>query len=57
LLSTKDGRKGAIPGQYHAHFYSREQGTSLPARFGDPRTSGLEIEIASGWSDVNIDLR
>jgi len=55
LLSMK-GRVGAIPGLYHAYIFSRKGGTSLPAKFRDPRTSGLEIEIASGWSDWNIEL-
>jgi hypothetical protein len=55
LLSIM-GRVGAHPGLYHAYLYSRKGGTSLPAKFSDPRTSGLEIEIGSGWSNFNIDL-
>ena len=55
LLSMK-GRAGAVPGLYHAYLYSRKGGTSVPAKFSDPRTSGVEIEIASGWNDLNIDL-
>jgi hypothetical protein len=55
-LRNIQGRVGALPGLYHAFLYSRPGGTSLPAKFGDPRTSGLEIEIASGWNELNIDL-
>jgi hypothetical protein len=55
-LRYMTGRDGALPGLYHAYLYSRQGGTSLPTKFCDPRTSGLEIEIASGWSDWNIDL-
>jgi hypothetical protein len=56
LRNMKDGRAGAVPGVYHAFLAPRKESTSLPAKFRDPRTSGLEIEIASGWSDLNIDL-
>jgi hypothetical protein len=55
LLTTR-GRVGAFPGLYHAFFYSRKGGPPVPAKFSDPVTSGLEIEIASGWNDLNIDL-
>jgi hypothetical protein len=55
-LKSIPGRVGAFPGLYHAYLYSRKGGTSLPAKFRDPRTSGLEIKIASGWSDLDIDL-
>jgi len=56
LRCMNESRVGAVPGLYHAYLCGRKGGTSLPAKFGDPRTSGLEIKIASGWSDLNIDL-
>jgi hypothetical protein len=55
LLSI-NGRVGAFPGLYHGYLCSSRGGPSLPAKFCDPRTSGLEIEIASGWSNLTIDL-
>jgi len=55
-LRTVMGRVGAAPGMYHAYLYSRKGGTSLPAKLCDPRTSGLEIEVAAGWNDLNIEL-
>jgi len=55
-LESVSGRVGAFPGLYHAYLLSRKGDTSLPAKFRDPHTAGLEIEIASGWSDLNIDL-
>ena len=51
------GNTGAIPGRYHAHLYTEPHGPSLPAKYADSRTSGLEIDIASDWNDLNIDLR
>jgi hypothetical protein len=47
---------GAPPGKYRAHLINYRAGRLLPAKYGDPRTSGLEIEIASDWNHVNIDL-
>jgi len=55
-LQTARGDVGAFPGLYHAFLYSRKGGTPVPAKFRDLRTSGLEIEITSGWSDLSIDL-
>ncbi len=36
--------------------YTHRQGPTLPAKYGDPKTSGVEIEIDTDWSDLNIDL-
>jgi hypothetical protein len=55
-LQSGKGDVGAFPGMYHAYLYSRKVDTSLPARFRDSRTAGLEIKIASGWSDLKINL-
>ena len=44
------------PGRYHVFLYGRKGSTAVPEKFRDPRTSGVEMEIASGWNDFNIDL-
>jgi len=56
-LQSGTGHVGAFPGMYHAYLYSRKADPSLPAKFRDSRTAGLEIKIASGWSDLKINLR
>ena len=47
---------GALPGIYHAHLYTHQHGPKIPAKYTDPATSGIEIDIASGWNDFNIEL-
>ena len=47
---------GAQPGLYHAHLYTRHDGPEIPAKYADPATSGIEINIASDWNDFNIEL-
>jgi len=54
-VQSETNHDGARPGRYHAYLAVRG-GSALPAKFCDPRTSGLEIEVASGWSDFNIEL-
>jgi hypothetical protein len=56
LLNMKEGSTGAYRGQYHAHLYSHSMGPSLPAKYGDPKTSGVEIVIGTDWCDLEIDL-
>jgi hypothetical protein len=56
LLSMNEGCAGAYRGRYNAHLYTHQHGPSLPAKFGNPKTSGVEIEIDTDWSDLNIDL-
>jgi hypothetical protein len=56
LRSMKEGCAGAYRGRYHAHLYSHPYGPSLPAKYGDPSTSGVEIDIDTDWSNLNIDL-
>jgi len=55
-LQTGRDHLGALPGLYHAFLSVRKGGTALPSKFCDPRTSGLAVEIASDWCDLNIDL-
>jgi hypothetical protein len=47
---------GALPGCYHAHLYTHKDGPKFPAKYADPATSGIEIEIASGRNDFEIEL-
>ena len=47
---------GAQPGRYRAHLFTHKDGPYLPSKYTDPATSGIEIEIASGWNDFRIDL-
>jgi len=56
LLNMNEGCAGASPGRYHAHLYGTSESSSLPEKYGSPKTSGLEIEIGSDWSDLHIDL-
>jgi hypothetical protein len=56
LRSMELNSTGAYRGRYHAHLYSNPNGPSLPAKFADPKTSGVEIEIDADWNDLNIDL-
>jgi hypothetical protein len=57
LINVIGNYTGAVPGRYHAHLYTRPDGPSLPAKYADSSTSGLEIEIASDWNELTIDLQ
>ncbi len=48
--------EGATPGHYRAHLYTHQGGPELPAKYHDPETSGIEVNVASGWNDFRIDL-
>jgi hypothetical protein len=59
-LETNGFGSGAVPGTYRAHLYSlspKSDGTSFPARFSAPQTSGLELEILPDWNYFDLDLR
>ena len=57
-LGSMDAGNGfTFPGRYHAHFLRRSDSPSLPAKYCDAGTAGLEIEIPAHSSDVNIDLK
>ncbi|MGP0063139.1 MAG: hypothetical protein ACLQGP_05980 [Isosphaeraceae bacterium] len=56
LINMTGNDIGAAPGRYYAHLYSHPHGPSLPTRYRDSRTSGLEIDVASDWNELNIDL-
>jgi hypothetical protein len=56
LLDISWGERGAQPGHYHAHIYNSGQGP-IPTKYAHTDTSGIEVEIASGWNEFNIDLQ
>ena len=49
--------RGALPGRYKAHLYTGLGHLQLPSKYGNPETSGIEIDIAPGWNDFHIELR
>jgi hypothetical protein len=57
LVSFEYGEEGALAGQYRAHLDSYANAPALPPKYRDSRTSGLEIDIASDWNHLDIDLR
>jgi hypothetical protein len=57
LINMNEIACGARPGHYCAHLYTHKDGPQLPSKYADPETSGLELQIASGWNDFRIDLR
>ena len=56
LYSMQENTTGAYRGRYHAHLYSHLNGPTLPAKFADPKTSGVEIEIDADWNELKIEL-
>jgi hypothetical protein len=47
---------GVPPGHYYVHLYTQAGGPEIPARYLDQKTSGIELDVASGWNDFHIDL-
>ena len=56
LINMTGNNTGAVPGRYYAHLYPNPYSSSLPAKYHDSRTSGLEIDVATDWNELNIDL-
>jgi hypothetical protein len=48
--------EGALPGHYRAHIYTHSKGPKFPSKYGNPRTSGIELDVAPGWNHFHIDL-
>ena len=44
------------PGRYQAHLYTHADGPKFHSKYRDPRTSGIELEVAPGWNHFHIDL-
>ncbi len=53
---VNSNRPGALCGHYHAHISSQMNGPSLPARYQDSQTSGLEMDVELDWNYFDIDL-
>jgi hypothetical protein len=49
--------KGVAPGKYGVHLFSKPGGPSLPAKYQDTGTSGLDVEVGPDWNDFSFDLR
>lgn len=47
---------GVEPGRYNVHLYTPAGGPVIPEKYRDPRTSGITLDVASGWNDFQIDL-
>jgi hypothetical protein len=56
LTSMRRSVGGTEPGRYHGHLFSRAGGTAIPPQYGDPKTSGIDIDVAGDWNDFHIDL-
>jgi hypothetical protein len=49
--------EGALPGRYCAHMYTHTGGPKFPSRYGDPRTSGIELDVEPGWNHFHISMQ
>jgi hypothetical protein len=56
LNNMRHVEDGAEPGRYHGHLYSLAGDPKIPAKYQDPKTSGIELDIAPGPNDFRIDL-
>lgn len=50
------GDDGALPGRYRAHVYTHTNGPKFPSKYGDTKTSGIELDVVPGWNDFQIEL-
>jgi hypothetical protein len=48
---------GAAPGKYRVHLASIPYGPSIPAKYQDPATSELDVEVGLDWNDFSFNLR
>lgn len=53
-MNTHEGVE--LKGRFRAHLYRLQDDRKLPSRVADPRTSGIEFNVSSGWNDLRIDL-
>jgi hypothetical protein len=56
LVNFQYNQTGAFPGRYHAHLTSFNDMDVVPAKYHDPRMSGLEINVATDWNYLDIEL-
>ncbi len=55
LVSMAWTGHGAEPGHYRAHLFSADA-HRVPPKYTETATSGIELDIASGWNDFDIEL-
>jgi hypothetical protein len=55
LRNVRWGR-GVAPGRYRVHFFAGSEPGSLPSRYKEPATSGLEIVVGPDWNQFTLDL-
>lgn len=48
--------EGALPGHYRGHLYTHQGGPVVAQKYRDVNTSGIDVDVASGWNDFRIDL-
>jgi hypothetical protein len=56
LVNFQYGRDGVFAGRYRAHLDPYLNAPPLPNKYGNSRTSGLEIDVAPDWNHVDIEL-
>ena len=57
LMQMNLSGMSGLRGRYRAHLCAFQGSRKLPAKYGDPRTSGIEMSVAPGENDFHIDLR
>jgi hypothetical protein len=57
ILNMNWTEEGATPGKYRAHLFTHSSGPEFPAKYRDPETSGIELDVTTGWNHFDIDLQ
>jgi hypothetical protein len=55
-LYSRGRGNGAIPGRYRVHLLPKVAAPSIPSKYRDSGTSGLDVEVAPDWNDFAFDL-
>jgi hypothetical protein len=53
-MNTHEGAE--LTGRFRAHLYNLKGNQKLPSKVADPKTSGIEMNVGSGWNEFRIDL-
>lgn len=48
--------EGVPPGRYKVHIYPRSDAFGVPKQYQLPETSGIEVQVAPDWNELNLDL-
>jgi hypothetical protein len=54
-MTRREG--GVQPGCYCAHIDSHIGRSQIPSKYAQRGASGIDVNSASGWSDIRIDIR